>query len=41
MLYKGKNKHSREELEGYIENLREVIFDSELRLKEKSVSGTI
>ena len=36
MLYKGKNKHTPEELEDYIEQLRETIFDSELRLTEKN-----
>ncbi len=36
MLYKGRNKHSQEELEDYIEELREIIFDAELRLKEKN-----
>ena len=36
MLYKGRNKHNQEELEDYIEELREVIFDAELRLKEKN-----
>ncbi len=36
MLYKGRNKHTSEELEDIIEELRETIFDSELRLKEKN-----
>ena len=37
MLYKGRNKPSQEELEDYIEELRELIFDAELRLKEKNI----
>jgi hypothetical protein len=36
MLYKGRNKHSQEGLEDIIEDYREVVFDAELRLKDKN-----
>ena len=36
MLYKGRNKHTLEELEDIIEDYREIVFDAELRLKEKN-----
>jgi hypothetical protein len=36
MLYKGRNKHTVEELEDIIEDYREVVFDAELRLKDKN-----
>ena len=36
MLYKGRNKHTQDELEDIIEDYRETVFDAELRLKDKN-----